>query len=153
MTRAALRKLPDYRDCMAQSCKSGQFHDTKIDGNIFRCIACGFCVCTVHNVPFHTGETCIAYDKRKKVVSRTEEASMRAISRFSVPCPACKVNIEKNGGCDKMKCEPFLPYASALIRGPADLPSRQAMQPQVLLHMQCTVRWPHRHLYYRQLRT
>jgi hypothetical protein len=105
MTRAALRKMPDYRDCMAQGCKSGQFHDTATEGNIFRCNECDFRVCTVHEIPFHDGETCEAYDERKKVVPKDEEASKQAIARLSKPCPNCQVNIEKNGGCDEMICK------------------------------------------------
>ncbi|KAF2440841.1 hypothetical protein P171DRAFT_488431 [Karstenula rhodostoma CBS 690.94] len=89
ITRAALRKLPNYRDCMAQGCKSGQFHDSKTDGNIFRCNECGFRLCTVHEVPFHDGETCNACDEHKKVIPEHEEASKQAIARFSKPFPAC----------------------------------------------------------------
>lgn len=105
MVRSALRKMPSYRDCMAQNCKSGQFHDTKTDGNILRCNECGFRVCTVHELPFHDGETCKAYDERKKVIPTLEEATKRTIARLSKPCPNCAVNIEKNGGCDEMICK------------------------------------------------
>lgn len=106
MTRAALREVPKYRECMAQSCKSGRIHDPAVDGNIFCCSECGFRVCTTHEVPFHDGETCEEYNERTKIVwKKQEEQSIQTISRISKPCPNCQVNIQKTQGCDEMTCK------------------------------------------------
>ncbi|KAF1973958.1 hypothetical protein BU23DRAFT_120567 [Bimuria novae-zelandiae CBS 107.79] len=105
VTRAGLRKMPGYRDCMSDSCKSGQFHDSATRGNLLGCNDCGFLVCTFHNVPFHEGETCEMYDQRTKAVSQEEDASQKKIQRISRPCPNCGINIEKMHGCDQMTCK------------------------------------------------
>jgi predicted RNA-binding Zn-ribbon protein involved in translation (DUF1610 family) len=55
---------PNFRYCLAEGCNFGQIHDSGHDGNIYRCGECGFRVCTVHDVPFHTDETCDEYTER-----------------------------------------------------------------------------------------
>jgi hypothetical protein len=107
---------PDFRSCYAENCNSGQIHDTGVEGNIFRCNACGFRVCTVHNVAFHTDETCDQYDERiareererqeeTRIKQEQEEASLAEVSRSSVECPGCGANIQKTEGCDHMTCK------------------------------------------------
>lgn len=122
--RAFLSKDASFRYCLAKGCSSGQVHDSGAEGQIFRCGACGFRVCTVHDMAFHDGETCAAYDERlvreeKERVEREvqedqsrkerveQEAKSLAEVQKAVMCPnqKCKVPIHKLSGCDHMTCK------------------------------------------------
>ncbi|KAF2743316.1 hypothetical protein M011DRAFT_379285, partial [Sporormia fimetaria CBS 119925] len=61
---AALSNEPNFRRCQRPGCQSGQIHEGANDGNIFRCVLCGFRMCILHDMEFHEGETCEAYDER-----------------------------------------------------------------------------------------
>ncbi|KAF2126738.1 hypothetical protein P153DRAFT_406986 [Dothidotthia symphoricarpi CBS 119687] len=120
--RSVLSNDPNFRYCIAEGCTSGQIHDTGAEGYIFRCGACGFRICTVHDMPFHSDETCTQYDARmakeeeerrakqqqleKEEEARRlqEEASVAEVGRCAVVCPGCKAPIQKTAGCDHMTC-------------------------------------------------
>ncbi|XPT01690.1 hypothetical protein M3J09_010820 [Ascochyta lentis] len=113
--RVFLSNDPDFRYCLAEACTSGQIHVTGSEGNIFRCNACDFHVCTVHDVPFHTGETCDQYDERRhreeeqrrkedEARQEHEELSRAEIQAVTTKCPECEAPIQKNEGCDHMTC-------------------------------------------------
>ncbi|KAH4191042.1 hypothetical protein HBI23_230570 [Parastagonospora nodorum] len=105
--RSVLNNDPEFQNCLRPGCSSGQFHNSDSDGNIFCCHECGFLVCTTHNEPFHTGETCKEYDCRTKSIRKVEDdASIRKIERTAKKCPgnACGIWIQKNQGCDHMTC-------------------------------------------------
>jgi hypothetical protein len=115
-TRSFLGNVENFRHCLRPGCPSGQIHDSGVDGNIFRCIACGFLVCTTHNEAFHTGETCEEYDAHAGRTRRAEEdANNQLIERTTKRCPqeGCGVRIEKNDGCDHMRCEFISGYSTA----------------------------------------
>jgi hypothetical protein len=109
----------DFRYCMAEGCPSGQIHDDGVEANIFRCVACGFRVCTVHDVPFHENMTCADYEtrirreektkrkeaKKRRMRRRQEAASLAEVRRSAALCPGCQVPIQKNSGCDHMTCK------------------------------------------------
>ncbi|KAF2476483.1 uncharacterized protein BDR25DRAFT_252513 [Lindgomyces ingoldianus] len=109
--RDALNDDPNFRWCRGPGCKSGQIHLSGEEGNIFRCIACGFRVCVKHENTWHEDETCEEYDYRKsgkkeRDQKQQEEASVKAIGELTKRCPgkSCKWPIEKNEGCDHMTC-------------------------------------------------
>ena len=112
--RSALNDCENFRWCLAPGCKSGQEHISGVEGNIFRCNACGFRVCIIHEKAgtWHEGETCEEYDYRvsgrqAKDQKRQEAASALKISETTKKCPGrgCAWKIEKNDGCDHMTCE------------------------------------------------
>lgn len=116
--RSFLSMDPNFRSCYAEGCNYGQIHDAEVDGNIFRCGACGFRVCTEDNVPFHTDETCDQYRERiakeegeraeeARAKQGQEEASLSEVSRISMECPGCGANIQKIDGCNHMTCKAF----------------------------------------------
>jgi hypothetical protein len=115
--RSMLSAEANFRYCMAEGCISGQIHDEGVDANIFSCGACGFRVCTVHDVPFHDDETCAQYDDRRQLeeeasahIKRNQEAaSLAEVQRCAIVCPGCRAPIQKNSGCDQMTCKPFRP--------------------------------------------
>lgn len=107
--------VANFRWCGA--CESGQIHEG-VEHNIFTCIECGDKVCIVHNT-WHEDETCDEYECRTSAQQHAEqieqeEASLTAIAQFTKKCPGpgCGYNIEKNKGCDHMRCKfwkDFLP--------------------------------------------
>lgn len=107
-TLDALGNDPDFRWCRRAGCKSGQIHENGIDGNIFRCIACGFKVCVVHEATWHEGETCEEYDYRniRKKENDQQKGPVKSILQFAKKCLVKSgkhgCNIEKNGGCDHL---------------------------------------------------
>ena len=107
-----LSSLDSFRWCLRPGCKSGQIHETGTNGPLFRCHACGFRVCVIHNVPWHKGETCTEFDYRTMPgLKKAEEiASAKTIRKTTKTCPqrSCRAPIEKNRGCDHMTCKRFL---------------------------------------------
>ncbi|ORY19712.1 hypothetical protein BCR34DRAFT_471454 [Clohesyomyces aquaticus] len=109
--RSALNDDPNFRWCRGPNCQSGQIHVSGEEGNIFRCVACGFRVCVIHEDTWHEGETCEEYDyrrsgKKERDQKLQEEASVKAIGELTKRCPGKRCNwpIEKNEGCDHMTC-------------------------------------------------
>ncbi|KAF2741249.1 hypothetical protein EJ04DRAFT_242 [Polyplosphaeria fusca] len=107
-TRAALEAIPGFRWCIAKGCKSGQVHDEGQATPRFRCTSCRASHCVVHQVRWHKGETCAEYDYRTdgKLKKAEIEANKKWIQSTTKRCPGkdCRWNIEKNNGCDHMKC-------------------------------------------------
>ncbi|OAL44431.1 hypothetical protein IQ07DRAFT_473653, partial [Pyrenochaeta sp. DS3sAY3a] len=126
--RSFLSAESNFRYCLAEGCNSGQVHDgDAAQGNIFRCVACGFRACTVHNVAFHEHETCAQYDVRVEKEAQSQRAGEDAqssayVAENSVQCPVCTVQIQKTSGCDHMTCTrcqtDFCYICRALYRGP-----------------------------------
>jgi hypothetical protein len=113
-TKAALAELPGFRHCISPACTSGQIHFEGADAPIFRCEACGFKACVLHNTAWHEDETCAQYDERnyaarKALLEKEEKASLKAVERIAKKCPGCKRPIQKNGGCSHMSCKIRVP--------------------------------------------
>ncbi|KAL2260430.1 hypothetical protein VTK26DRAFT_5543 [Humicola hyalothermophila] len=115
--RHALQQDEDFIWCAAD-CGSGQVHDGGGGQPIVKCVSCGSKTCFLHKVPWHAGMTCEEWDmlaeptpteeqvSETSILQRAQElrASKEIIDRTTKPCPNCKWNIEKNGGCDHMTC-------------------------------------------------
>jgi len=97
-----LGQTNDFRRCSNVKCSSGQFVHKLEENSFFRCDACGTKSCVNHKGLFHDGLTCAEYDER--LVSG-EKASKKWIDQNAKMCPKCSIPIEKNGGCDHMKCK------------------------------------------------
>lgn len=55
---------PDFMWCLDPLCGSGQVHEGGEDMPIFRCMLCRNRYCVIHQVPWHSEETCRAFDRR-----------------------------------------------------------------------------------------
>ncbi|OCK78731.1 hypothetical protein K432DRAFT_383655 [Lepidopterella palustris CBS 459.81] len=106
--RAALNAIPDFLWCLSPGCTSGQVHKLTDDGPMFRCQDCRFEICVLHNVAWHSGESCEEYEHRNKHnIKKINKARKRSESwkrTWTRLCPACRAPIQKNGGCPMMSC-------------------------------------------------
>lgn len=115
----ALRSLgeaAEFQWCPAPQCNNGQIHIGGADAPLFECMACGLRWCTVHNTPWHENQSCRRYDKavendRYRQRQRAEQAEQEEASKQKIeatakkcPGPGCDYYIEKNEGCDAMRC-------------------------------------------------
>lgn len=125
--RSLLSADEKFLYCLAKGCPSGQIHDTGPEGPIFRCVNCGFRMCTAHTpvIPFHENETCKTYTERIAMETqerdarrkrKEEEASAAEVEKNAVECPGCGVRIQKMEGCDHMTCK-FLRLRGITERG------------------------------------
>ncbi|CAK4031015.1 E3 ubiquitin- ligase [Lecanosticta acicola] len=78
--------------------------DIEKQADICTCNDCGAKACVSCDRPWHTSETCEAYQARIKDRMDEEDRTLKAIGRLSKKCPGCQKNIEKNGGCPAMHC-------------------------------------------------
>jgi E3 ubiquitin-protein ligase RNF14 len=103
------RNMPDFRYCLRPGCDFGQIHDGSEGNNVFRCVHCGFRVCTTHDVPMHTDETCAQYDKRQQLEQMLDteqaKATQAVLDDETSRCPGCGLHIQKTEGCDHMTCK------------------------------------------------
>lgn len=128
--RGIADKTPGWRWCLAPRCRAGQVHEppaqvgesvsnlgpkrrswTKVKKseaahNICTCNECGAKACVDCDLPWHEGETCHDYQTRIKGedFEKKEAASLKTIQKQCKQCPGCKKNIQRNGGCDHMRC-------------------------------------------------
>ncbi|KEQ63312.1 uncharacterized protein M437DRAFT_11045, partial [Aureobasidium melanogenum CBS 110374] len=104
LLKAFVEEDVDFYYCMSAKCKSGQIHIGGEDMPIFCCKVCNHKHCMACEIPWHEGETCDQYQARHdEEIIQTEQAEA-LIAAVTMPCPKCKVRIEKDGGCDHMTC-------------------------------------------------
>ncbi|CAG8786008.1 12551_t:CDS:2, partial [Dentiscutata erythropus] len=99
--KIAIQKIPEFRWCKAP-CGAGQIHIGKDKAPVVVCENCGEKSCYVHEVIWHTGKTCRAYEMDKK---QLDFATDDYISRNAKRCPKCSIPIEKIDGCNHMTCK------------------------------------------------
>ncbi|OQR96619.1 RING-finger-containing E3 ubiquitin ligase, partial [Thraustotheca clavata] len=67
---------------------------------VMECIKCSKIFCYTHSNA-HPTTSCIEYEVKMRAEEKINQAK---ISQISKPCPGCKNPVEKNGGCNQMKC-------------------------------------------------
>jgi hypothetical protein len=103
LMQTALRTMEEFRNCSnPRGCGSGQCTVGGLNAsNFFDCHVCHFRTCINHRAPHHKGMTCAEYDMHIKEKDQQSDAWKAANCK---KCPKCKVDIEKNQGCDAMTC-------------------------------------------------
>lgn len=113
-TKAALAGTREFRWCLNTRCGAGQMHAA--DCPKIRCHACKASFCSHHNIPWHSGETCQAYDQRTRRQRKSDVASEKKVREITKACPQCHKDVYKYSGCDHITCEypPFVANAHGL---------------------------------------
>lgn len=106
---ASMAQMPEFRWCLGAGCGAGQLHEGGAEAPIVTCQKCGKKMCFVHGVRWHEGQTCAAFQAEKERREEAEagtKATLEHLRRKTKACPrrGCGIRIEKNGGCDHMKC-------------------------------------------------
>ena len=107
-TSEAMSSIPGFRRCLAPGCVSGHIHEGGADQPIVTCSNCASKSCFTHQTAWHAEETCEAFDERMAEERREEEAANAAYMEANTErCPneKCQKPIEKNGGCQHMRCK------------------------------------------------
>lgn len=107
---ALLRRLLDrearrFRWCHNPSCSYGEEHEgpdppcseSSSSSQKVTCSSCGQASCFLHRCAWHNGKTCEEFDE-------VDPKTQKLMDKKTKSCPACKVPIKKNGGCNHMTC-------------------------------------------------
>ncbi|KAK6841964.1 hypothetical protein PG987_002824, partial [Apiospora arundinis] len=100
--KAALTSIREFRWCLNPRCGAGQIH--KADCSKVKCHACKKSSCSRHDLPWHKGETCVAYDKRTRRQRKSDKASEKKVKEMTKSCPRCHKDVYKYTGCDHITC-------------------------------------------------
>ncbi|EFQ86055.1 hypothetical protein CFE70_001739 [Pyrenophora teres f. teres 0-1] len=108
VTKYTLSVSDLYVTCLSSRCGLHfcvEFCSNENKKSSVKSIACPYCeyeICVKCNRSWnsHDGGNC---DEAKKAEDEKSEAALRKMG--AKPCPKCGTKIEKNGGCDHMKCQ------------------------------------------------
>ncbi|KAK8125118.1 uncharacterized protein PG998_000877, partial [Apiospora kogelbergensis] len=100
--KEALAGIREFRWCLNPRCSAGQIH--KADCSKVKCHACKASSCSRHDLPWHKGETCEAYDKRTRRQRKGDKASEKKVKEMTKSCPRCHKDVYKYTGCDHITC-------------------------------------------------
>ena len=89
------------RNCPTPDCK--MVYVTSDNGHCFICGECKIRLCTHCHVQYHDGLTCAMYKSGKEIDKELEEW-LQKNPQNRKRCPKCTAPIEKDGGCNHMRC-------------------------------------------------
>jgi len=104
-----LEQLSNFLWCAKPGCGYGAIIDDIHLMSFFRCTHCKTRTCCRHRVTWHADMSCEAYDQLMQ--SKTDGY----MSKHTKQCPKCNRRIEKNGGCDHMKCSCLFEFCWACL--------------------------------------
>ncbi|CAF1039876.1 unnamed protein product [Rotaria sordida] len=97
-----LEQMTEFVWC-AHECGSGQLHDLEgFSSPEVICIKCQLRTCFTHRTIWHTGITCAEYDLQQSQLP--DDGTCAWLDQNTKRCPQCRWYIEKNAGCNEMKC-------------------------------------------------
>ena len=100
---SALDGFPGFIRCLGPNCGSGQIHPGRDKSPCMTCSTCKFKTCYTHQIPWHAAQTCAEFDAFRNR-PKAELASAKYLAEKTVTCPNCGAHIEKDKGCDHMRC-------------------------------------------------
>ena len=96
-----LEQMNGFIHCSNPACGVEQLNEGGQSNPIVICYRCHQKTCFIHRIQWHEGMTCEEYDEQ---VDPGDEPSRQWIATHTKQCPKCPWQIEKNEGCDHMKC-------------------------------------------------
>ncbi|QIW99562.1 hypothetical protein AMS68_005080 [Peltaster fructicola] len=102
--KTCMERSEEFIACPSATCSWGCYMDKDSNGNIFTCKLCAMRYCTECKVPMHEGMTCEEHAARKAQLELENDASIITVKATTKQCPKCHARIEKNHGCDHMRC-------------------------------------------------
>jgi len=98
-----LNHTEDCRWCPRPGCETAMFGDKSTP--MMTCPKCKMKFCfNCKTSEWHPGTTCEMFQKWKMENSQADAKFEHWKDKNTAPCPKCKSNIEKNGGCMHMTC-------------------------------------------------
>jgi len=98
-----LNQTEDCRWCPRPGCETAMFGDKSTP--MMTCPKCEMKFCfNCKTSEWHPGTTCEMFQKWKMENSQADAKFENWKNKNTAPCPKCKSNIEKNGGCMHMTC-------------------------------------------------
>jgi hypothetical protein len=104
--KKALSQMKNVLYCPNESCHNAMIvDDTSVEDYIL-CSneSCKMKICIHCKVPYHDGINCEQYQHWKLNSTESEKQYKEWAEKNSKKCPQCKAGIEKNGGCNHIKC-------------------------------------------------
>lgn len=89
--------------CQAPDCSNAIKVDVAAEDRPAVICKCGYHFCFACNTEIHDMIPCKLVQEFKEVKAETLKTSNWVV-RFTKPCPKCKTDIEKNGGCNHIVC-------------------------------------------------
>jgi len=102
---AVLETIPDLRWCPKPNCKNAMIGDPRRPMMVCTNPSCKFTFCFNCKEEWHADATCEQYQQWKVENNEAEARYQDWVKRNAKPCPKCKAQIEKNGGCNHMTCQ------------------------------------------------
>jgi hypothetical protein len=99
-----IQRMSNVVTCPKADCNYAHEHDVSEDGLQWTCFTCGTLACASCCAPWHNNETCEQYTKRTALNIEETQIVEGGFRRPIVRCPSCKITIQKEEGCDHMKC-------------------------------------------------
>lgn len=104
LVQDVLKSIPDCRWCPKPGCGTAMIGNPQ--NPMMRCPneKCKFCFCFNCKDEWHSDYTCAQYQQWKKENGEGEDRFDQWLKEHAKVCPKCKAPIQKNEGCNHMKC-------------------------------------------------
>ncbi|KUJ23212.1 uncharacterized protein LY89DRAFT_754960 [Mollisia scopiformis] len=100
-----IRHHSNFTWCLNLKCGHGQIHHKGLAEPKVICKKCSHATCFKHQKPWHAKLSCEQYDKSLSQGDRAAQSdSLEETKKSSAPCPTCKTQVEKIGGCSNVYC-------------------------------------------------
>jgi len=103
--KRALEKIQDLRWCPRPGCSNAMIGSSEVPMMVCSNDRCRFTFCFKCKEEWHADVTCEQYQQWKIENNESEARYIDWVRNNTKQCPKCKVQIEKNGGCNHMTCK------------------------------------------------
>jgi len=104
LLKISLKEDANCRFCPRPGCSNAMIGDSTIPMMVCSSELCKYAFCFNCRDEWHADSTCENYQQWKKDNNATNSLFISWANKNTKDCPKCKSKIEKNGGCNHMKC-------------------------------------------------